>query len=313
LAVSDLTKSYGKRPAVRGVSFELADGVTALLGPNGAGKSTIIRCLTGIMDWDSGDIVVDGVDAGRDPRGARARIGYMPERASFPPEMTVRAYLDYAARMKKVPRRERAGAVADVLARIDLVHVASRAVGNLSKGYRQRVGIAQAVIGEPSVLILDEPMAGLDPLNLWDIRDVLWEYGRDHTVLLSTHVLPEARVLCERILVIASGQLVFDGSLVDAELTGSVTRRWRMGIRGPDPLSLRATIEAAGASVIHETTNGSSTSLVLDAGSPAVVDTLARMVLAEGWSLAHLEPMTDLIDSAFREAGLRTRAEERNL
>jgi ABC-type multidrug transport system ATPase subunit len=128
-------------------------------------------------------------------------------------------------------------------------------------------------------------------------------------VLFSTHVLPEARVLCERIMVIAAGELAFDGSLVDAELTGSVTRRWRLGVAGPSPDRLRVVVEGVGASVLHCTSNGTSTSLVVEAGSPAIVDALARVVLAEGWSLAHLEPMTDLIDSAFREAGLRSRAE----
>lgn len=305
LAVDGLKKSYGKREAVKGVSFALTDGVTGLLGPNGAGKSTIIKCVTGILDWDAGDITVDGVDAGNRPRAARARIGYMPERASFPPEMSVRAYLQYAARMKGVGRRDVDEAVATVLGQIDLEHMAERVIGNLSKGYRQRVGMAQAVIGGPPVLILDEPMAGLDPLNVWDIRDVLWEYGREHLVLFSTHVLPEARVLCERIMVIAAGELAFDGSLVDAELTGSVTRRWRLGVSGPHPDRLRVVVEGAGAEVLHSTSNGTSTSLVIDAPSPAVVNDLARAVLGEGWSLAHLEPMTDLIDKAFRQAGLR--------
>jgi ABC-2 type transport system ATP-binding protein len=309
LTVDGLVKSYGKREAVKGVSFALTDGVTGLLGPNGAGKSTIIKCVTGILDWDAGDIVVDGVDAADRPRAARARIGYMPERASFPPEMTVRSYLEYAARMKGVGRREVDESVAAVLGQIDLEHMAERVIGNLSKGYRQRVGMAQAVIGAPPVLILDEPMAGLDPLNVWDIRDVLWEYGRDHLVLFSTHVLPEARVLCERIMVIAAGCLAFDGSLVEAELSGSVTRRWRLGVSGPTPERLQEAVESAGAGVLHATGNGISTSLVIDAPSAAVVDALARTVLAEGWSLAHLEPMTDLIDSAFREAGLRSRAE----
>jgi len=305
LAVDGLKKSYGKREAVKGVSFALTDGVTGLLGPNGAGKSTIIKCVTGILDWDAGDITVDGVDAADRPRAARRRIGYMPERASFPPEMTVRSYLEYAARMKGVGRRAVDEAVGTVLGQIDLEHMAERVIGNLSKGYRQRVGMAQAVIGSPPVLILDEPMAGLDPLNVWDIRDVLWEYGREHLVLFSTHVLPEARVLCERIMVIAAGQLAFDGSLVEAELTGSVTRRWRLGVSGPSPERLRAAVEGAGAEVLHSTSNGTSTSLVVDAGSPDIVDALARTVLAEGWSLAHLEPMTDLIDQAFQQAGLR--------
>jgi ABC-2 type transport system ATP-binding protein len=305
LAVDGLKKSYGKREAVKGVSFTLTDGVTGLLGPNGAGKSTIIKCVTGILDWDAGRITVDGVDASDRPRAARSRIGYMPERASFPPEMTVRSYLEYAARMKGVRRRDVDEAVATVLGQIDLEPMAERVIGNLSKGYRQRVGMAQAVIGSPPVLILDEPMAGLDPLNVWDIRDVLWEYGREHLVLFSTHVLPEARVLCERIMVIAAGQLAFDGTLVEAELSGSVTRRWRLGVSGPPPEVLRTVVEGAGAAVLHATSNGTSTSLVIDAGSPAVIDALSRAVLAEGWSLAHLEPMTDLIDSAFRQAGLQ--------
>ena len=305
LAVDGLQKSYGKRAAVKGVSFALTDGVTGLLGPNGAGKSTIIKCVTGILNWDAGTIAVDGVDASDRPRAARRRIGYMPERASFPPEMTVRSYLEYAARMKGVGRRGVDEAVATVLRQIDLEHMAERVIGNLSKGYRQRVGMAQAVIGSPPVLILDEPMAGLDPLNVWDIRDVLWEYGREHLVLFSTHVLPEARVLCERIMVIAAGLLAFDGTLVEAELSGSVTRRWRLGVSGPPPDRLRAAVEAAGAAVLHSTSNGTSSSLVIDASSPGVVDELARAVLAEGWSLAHLEPMTDLIDQAFQQAGLR--------
>jgi ABC-2 type transport system ATP-binding protein len=305
LAVDGLKKSYGKREAVKGVSFTLTDGVTGLLGPNGAGKSTIIKCVTGILDWDAGDITVDGVDASDRPRAARRRVGYMPERASFPPEMTVRSYLEYAARMKGVGRRDVDEAVATVLRQIDLEHMAERVIGNLSKGYRQRVGMAQAVIGSPPVLILDEPMAGLDPLNVWDIRDVLWEYGREHLVLFSTHVLPEARVLCERIMVIAAGLLAFDGTLVEAELSGSVTRRWRLGVSGPSPDRLKEVVEAVGAEVLHSTGNGTSTSLVIDAGSPGVIDALARAVLAEGWSLAHLEPMTDLIDSAFRQAGLQ--------
>jgi len=273
--------------------------------PNGAGTSEYNNCVTRLLAWDAGDIIVDGVDAGDRPRAGRRRIGYMPERASFPPEMTVRSYLEYAARMKGVGRRGVDEAVATVLRQIDLEHMAERVIGNLSKGYRQRVGMAQAVIGSPPVLILDEPMAGLDPLNVWDIRDVLWEYGREHLVLFSTHVLPEARVLCERIMVIAAGQLAFDGTLVEAELSGSVTRRWRLGVSGPSPERLRAAVEAAGATVLHSTSNGTSTSLVVDAGSPGVIDALARTVLAEGWSLAHLEPMTDLIDSAFRQAGLQ--------
>jgi ABC-2 type transport system ATP-binding protein len=300
LVVEDLQKSYGSRQAVAGVSFQLGDGVTALLGSNGAGKSTIMRCIVGIQNWNSGIIEVDGIDLRSNPRRARERIGYMPERVAFPVEMRVRPYLEYVARMKGLPRRERPDAIALALARVDLGKVSNRLISNLSKGYRQRVGLAQALIGDPPVLVLDEPTAGLDPLSVWDVRDVLWEYGRNHLILLSTHVLPEARVLCQRVIVISAGTLVFDGNIVEAELNDSVTRRWRVGVSGPDPDALTGIIEQAGARLIHADASGTFTSLVLDADSPTMVDQFVRNCLAEGWSVAHLEPMTDLIEANLR-------------
>ena len=148
LAVAGLTKLYGKRPAVQNVSFELGKGVTALLGPNGAGKSTIIRCVSGLIDWNQGDITVGGVNGRLDPQLARSKIGYLPERAAFPNDLRVADYLGYAAHMKKVSRAERADAVEAALEDMDLKPVARRLVGNLSKGYRQRVGLAQALVGE---------------------------------------------------------------------------------------------------------------------------------------------------------------------
>ena len=304
VVVSGLEKSYGRRPAVRGVSFTLGCGVTALLGPNGSGKSSILRCLAGIQDWDRGSVAIDGQDVRDSPRRARALVGYMPERVAFPPEMRVRRYLHHAACMKGVPRPRRKSEVAGAMARADLEHVADRVINNLSKGYRQRVGLAQAILGDPPFLVLDEPMAGLDPINAWDVRDTLWDYGRSHAVLLSTHVLPEARVLSQQVLVLAQGQLLFDGSVVEAELSGSITRRWRVGVSGTTEAELHRAVRAAGARVVHTATNGPATSLVIDAEAPAMVDDLARAILARGWRLAHLEPMTDLIDAAFREAGL---------
>ncbi|MCY3662659.1 MAG: ABC transporter ATP-binding protein, partial [bacterium] len=176
VTVSDLTKLYGTRPAVQDVSFRIGKGVTALLGPNGAGKSTIIRCISGLIDWNQGDITVGGVNCRLDPQLARSKIGYLPERAAFPNDLRVRTYLEYAAHMKKVPRAERAAAVDLALEHLDLKPVAKRLVGNLSKGYRQRVGLAQALVGKPPVLVLDEPLAGIDPLHIWDFRDVLASY-----------------------------------------------------------------------------------------------------------------------------------------
>ena len=304
VTVTNLTKLYGNRPAVQNVSFQIGKGVTALLGPNGAGKSTIIRCISGLIDWNDGDITVGGVDCRLDPQLARSKIGYLPERAAFPPDLRVISYLQYAAQMKRVPRAERADAVEVALDHLDLKPVAKRLVGNLSKGYRQRVGLAQALVGKPPVLVLDEPLAGIDPLHIWDFRDVLTAYASEHAILLSTHMIPEARVLCDRVLVVSEGHLVFDGSLIGAELSGRVARRWRIGVLGPTLDELRREVDSVGASIIYQAGSGTSNNLVIDAEDPQAVRALVQTTIASGWSVAHLEPLTDLIGAAFERAGL---------
>ena len=304
VTVTNLTKLYGNRPAVQNVSFQIGKGVTALLGPNGAGKSTIIRCISGLIDWNDGDITVGGVDCRLDPQLARSKIGYLPERAAFPPDLRVISYLQYAAQMKRVPRAERTDAVEVALDHLDLKPVAKRLVGNLSKGYRQRVGLAQALVGKPPVLVLDEPLAGIDPLHIWDFRDVLTAYASEHAILLSTHMIPEARVLCDRVLVVSEGHLVFDGSLIGAELSGRVARRWRIGVLGPTLDELRREVDSVGASIIYQAGSGTSNNLVIDAEDPQAVRALVQTTIASGWSVAHLEPLTDLIGAAFERAGL---------
>ena len=304
VTVTNLTKLYGNRPAVQNVSFQLGKGVTALLGPNGAGKSTIIRCISGLIDWNEGHIVVGGVSCRLDPQLARSKIGYLPERAAFPNDLRVTAYLEYAAHMKKVPRGERSDAVEVALDHLDLKPVAKRLVGNLSKGYRQRVGLAQALVGKPPVLVLDEPLAGIDPLHIWDFRDVLAAYASEHTILLSTHMIPEARILCDRVLVVAEGRLVYDGSLIGAELSGRVARRWRIGVLGPTLDELRRQVGAVGASIIYQAGSGTGNNLVIDAEDPRSVSDLVQATITRGWSVAHLEPLTDLIGVAFERAGL---------
>ena len=192
VSVSHLSKSYGTRPAVQDVSFEARPGVTGIIGPNGAGKSTLLRCLAGLAGWDSGDVWIGGVDLARRAAEARRQVGFMPERVAFPGEMRVWQYLRFVAEMKGIPARQRAEAVETALDRARLTESRSRIVGNLSKGYRQRVGLAQALLGESPVLILDEPSAGLDPLNVMEFRDVIRHCARDRAVLVSTHMLPEA-------------------------------------------------------------------------------------------------------------------------
>jgi len=212
LSVAGLTKSYGGRRAVQDVSFELGSGVTGLLGPNGAGKSTLIRCLAGLGAWDEGEVRIGGIDPAWHARDARGRVGYMPERVAFPPEMRVEHYLRFAAEGKGIHRSARPAAVEAALTRTGLEGVRSRIIANLSKGYRQRVGLAQAMLGDPPILILDEPSAGLDPLHVIEIRSVLVDYAAERAVLVSTHSLDEVRRLCARVLVLSRGHLVYDGS-----------------------------------------------------------------------------------------------------
>lgn len=302
LQVRSLVKSYGRRVAVDGVTFAVDAGVTALLGPNGAGKTTIMRCVAGLLSADAGTIEIAGVDVVAEPRRARRLVGYLPERVAFPPEMRVRAYLVYAARAKGIERRLVDSAVDEAMARTDLAGVGARLVSNLSKGFRQRVGLAQATLGTPPLLVLDEPLAGVDPLHVWDFRDVLWEYGREHAVVISTHILPEARTLCDRALVITGGRVAFDGGLLEAELSSTVTRRWRVGVAGIPPVEVAAVVVAAGARVIHQSADEAAVDLVVDAPHPDAIDRLVRAVLVAGWKLAHVEPMTDLIEAALLAA-----------
>jgi ABC-2 type transport system ATP-binding protein len=215
VSVSHLTKSYGSRTAVCDVSFEARSGVTGILGPNGAGKTTLLRCLAGLSGWDSGDVRIGGVDPARRVAEARRQVGFMPERVAFPLEMRVWRYLRYVAEMKGLPRRERTDAVDTVLAQAGLPASRSRIIGNLSKGYRQRVGLAQALLGDPPVLILDEPSAGLDPLNVMEFRDVIRHCARDRAVLVSTHMLSETRLLCDAVVVMSGGVIVYDGATTD--------------------------------------------------------------------------------------------------
>ena len=234
VSVAHLTKSYGARPAVSDVTFEAGCGVTGILGPNGAGKSTLLRCLAGLAGWDSGAVSVAGVDPARRAAEARRRIGFMPERVAFPLEMRVERYLRFVAEMKGLPARSRPEAVEGALVRAGLETARSRILGNLSKGYRQRVGFAQALLGEPPALILDEPSAGLDPLHVMEFRTVIRDCARDRAVLVSTHMLSEARLLCDRVVVMSDGTVVYDGATTDFAVDGTteaVEEAFRLAVR----------------------------------------------------------------------------------
>jgi ABC-2 type transport system ATP-binding protein len=220
-----LTKRYGGLTAIRGVSFEVAKGeVVGFLGPNGAGKTTTMRILTGYLPPSEGRAIVGGFDLARDPREAKRTTGYLPETPPLYPEMTVRDYVRYVAALHDVPRAQRAGKTDRAIGACGLEKVADRVIRTLSKGYRQRVGLAQAIVHEPAVLILDEPTSGLDPIQIAEIRELIRRLAAEEgrTVILSTHILAEVEAICQRVLLIAYGQLRVDARLDALREQGSL-------------------------------------------------------------------------------------------
>lgn len=240
----EASKSFGRTRAVRGVSFELHPGqIAGLLGPNGAGKTTTIRMIAGYIAPDAGRITIDGIDPARDPIAARRRIGYLPESAPLYPEISATRYLDYRARLFNLGRTDRRRAVARAIDRCRLDGMAHKRIGVLSKGYRQRVGLAAAILHDPPVLILDEPTNGLDPSQIITTRALIRDLSRDRTVLLSTHLVPEVERSCDRALVIARGRLIADDTPERlASGAGAGGHRFTIECAGPDDDALRASL-----------------------------------------------------------------------
>lgn len=221
IEVSHLTKQYGNHLAVDDVSFTVADGqICGLLGPNGAGKSTIMNILTGYLSATSGQVTVAGHPLPEEADAAKACVGYLPEQPPLYPEMTVQEYLTFAAELKGVKMAERKEQVCRAARRTGLEAVLPRLIRSLSKGYKQRVGIAQALLGSPRLIILDEPMVGLDPAQVIEIRKLIRELGRAHTVILSSHILSEVQAVCQQILILSKGHLAAAGSLEELTADG---------------------------------------------------------------------------------------------
>jgi len=212
IEVTNLTKRYGPHTAVDNISFSVSRGeVVGFLGPNGAGKSTTMNILTGYLSSTDGEVVIDGMNILEEPVAVKARIGYLPENPPIYGEMTVLEYLNFVCRIKHVPKAEAKDRIEQGLHTVGIKDVEKRKIGNLSKGYRQRVGLAQALMGNPEILILDEPTAGLDPKQIIEIRELIRKLGEDHTVILSSHILHEVSAICRRVMIINNGRIVADG------------------------------------------------------------------------------------------------------
>jgi ABC-2 type transport system ATP-binding protein len=238
LEAHDLTRRFGDFTAVEDVSFTVSEGeILGMLGPNGAGKTTTIRMLTGFLTPSRGRVEVAGYDLDRDPLPARRQIGYVPENVALYPELRTEEYLAYRARLEGLSRADSRRAIGDVLERCLIADVRRQVIGTLSKGYRQRVGLAAAILHRPRVLILDEPTVGLDPKQIIAIRELIRELGRNHTLLLSTHILPEVELLCGRVLIIDRGRIVAQGTPEHLRERWRGNRQVRVTLRGDPSLA----------------------------------------------------------------------------
>jgi ABC-2 type transport system ATP-binding protein len=286
-----LTKSYGPVTAITDVSFNVDKGrIVGFLGPNGAGKSTTMKILACCMSASGGRATVAGFDVFSQSLEVRRRIGYLPENAPLYGDLPVAAYLDFVAEAKGVSRGQRRSRVADVMDRCSIADMQHRLIGKLSKGYRQRVGLAQALLGDPEVLILDEPTIGLDPRQITEIRALIKSLGGQHTVILSTHILPEVSMVCDSIIIINGGRIVAQGT--QSELVQQVfpAARVEVEIGGPPAEVAQALKALPGVTSVETTVSADgATRIVLE--SPRGRDVrgeLTRLVAARGWELLEL-------------------------
>ena len=302
IEVQHITKRYGRVTAVDDVSFRVERGeILGFLGPNGAGKTTTMRILTGYMPPTEGKATVAGHDVFTHPIEAKRRTGYLPELPPLYPDMTVREYLDFVAKIKGVPGKERRSRVAAVMDRTRVADMASRHCSKLSKGYRQRVGLAQALIHNPEVLILDEPTAGLDPKQIIETRDLIRSLAGDHTIVLSTHILPEVAQTCQRVVIINKGRVVAVDTPdnLTARLKGAETMFVQIDSEGADAAPALRMIPGV-TRVTASDGRGPAGSYEVESGRGTDVRReIARTVVSRGWGLLELRPMRMSLEEIF--------------
>jgi ABC-2 type transport system ATP-binding protein len=307
IQVSRLTKDYGTVVAVRDLSFAVGTGeIVGFLGPNGAGKSTTLRVLAGFLGATSGRVRIAGHDIAEAPLAARRCLGYMPESAPLYPEMRVAEYLLFRARLKEVPRSAQKSAIGMAMDRAGVSHMAGTVIGHLSKGYRQRVALADALVNSPPLLILDEPTAGLDPNQIREVRALIKELGSDRTVLLSTHILSEVEATCERALVIDRGRLVAEGTIEELRARQK-SSAWSLRVRDPQHAAEALIAGIAGITLSSLTRDDrapdrSTLQLSLDGGldPDAAIEALVSALTAAGVGIHALVPETASLEQVFR-------------
>lgn len=302
LKVENLVKKYGNSTALAGISFSVAKGeIVGFLGPNGAGKSTTMNIITGYISSNVGKVYIDGDEILENPTAAKKKIGYLPEQPPLYMEMTVEEYLHFVYELRgcTLPR---AAHLADICEVVKITDVRGRVIRNLSKGYKQRVGIAAALIGNPPLIILDEPTVGLDPKQIIEVRNLIRMLGRDHTVILSTHILSEAQAVCDRMVIIDHGRIVADGKTEEINQFIQDNRRYKVTIAGPqaEVLAILKKLPGVVACEPLSERDGDAISFAIEAKSGIDIRKAMFYALAEkNYPLMGLEPIGMSLEDIF--------------
>ena len=302
IKAENLVKRYGNNYALNDVSFEIAEGeIVGLLGPNGAGKSTAMNILTGYLSNTSGAAYIDGINILEDPIGAKKKIGFLPEQPPVYPDMTVGEYLDFVYQLKgcELPKSEH---LDEILASVRLTDVKHRLIKNLSKGYRQRVGIAQALVGNPKVIIFDEPTVGLDPKQILEVRNLMRSLGKKHTVILSTHILAEVQAVCERVIIINKGKIIANERTEDLTRTIEDGYHYRVKVCGPQKEVELALSKIKGIKSVTSTGERDADSYAYLIESDRGVDArkpIFYLCAMKNWAILGLAPVGTDLESIF--------------
>jgi ABC-2 type transport system ATP-binding protein len=303
IKVQDLTKRYATKTAIEGMSFEVQKGeILGFLGPNGAGKTTTMRIITGYMPASGGTVMVDGYEVFDKPLDVRRRIGYLPENPPLYPEMNVEGYLRFVAKIKGVPKDRLSNEVARVMERVNITDVKDRIIAKLSKGYKQRVGLAQALLNDPPVLILDEPTIGLDPKQIHEVRELVKELAGNHTVVLSTHILPEVEQTCHRVIIIDHGKIVAVDTPQNLRFQLQGAERVFIEVAGPAAEVAAKLKLTPGVMTVREVENGANGRHRFQIEGELRKDIrsdLARAVVESGWGLLELQSASMSLEDIF--------------
>ncbi len=301
ISARNLTKRFGRLTAVEQVSFEVARGeILGFIGPNGAGKTTTMRMLTGFLPATEGSAVVAGHDVFEEPMAVRRRVGYLPETPPLYPELSVGEYLSFVAEIREVPSKESARRIGAAMEGVGLKGWERRLLGSLSKGYRQRVGLAQAVLHDPEVIVLDEPTSGLDPAQVVGIRDFIRHLAQDRTVILSTHILSEVELLCERAVIIAGGRVAADGTLTALKAGVGAGLRYEVELGATEGANVATEVSRL-AEIEQVRPLSEEDGLVrLELRAPADPrPAVAKLATGRGWTIRAMERVVPSLEEAF--------------